>query len=166
MKKLFLLRHAQAAPAGSKSDKERNLTPAGTKDALMLGRRMKQKHYHPDLVLCSTAQRTKETLAALEQSIEIVSTLYINTLYEGGKSEMFQTIRKTDDHVDGLMIVAHNPSIHAIALMLAREDSPALGRLEAGYHPGTLSVFSCPCTSWAAIKPGENILLDVLEPDS
>lgn len=164
MKTLFLLRHAQAAPTGSKSDKERKLTPTGTNDALMLGRRMRQKNYHPDLVLCSTAQRTKETLNALEQSIEIVSTLYISTLYEGGKSEMFQTIQKTDDHVDALMIVAHNPSIHAMALMLAREDSPALDRLSLGYHPGTLSVFSCPCTSWAAIKPGENMLIDVLGP--
>ena len=59
---LFLLRHAQAlsTPAGGQ-DFDRKLSPKGIEDAQALGRHLKSKGYKPDFILCSSAQRTRQT---------------------------------------------------------------------------------------------------------
>lgn len=165
MRRLFLLRHAQTMPSDGKHDKERKLTPIGQMDARALGAIMAKKKYQPDQVLCSPAVRTRDTLLGLMESLNTVSILYLLSLYEEGQDEMLKTIRNADDDVNTLMIVAHNPSIHSLTMTLALEDSPTLmNKLAAGYKPGTLSVLDCPCAHWADIKPGENTLVDLLEP--
>lgn len=165
MKKLFLLRHAQAMPTDAKSDKERHLTPNGFADARALGQAMSQKRYQPDQFLCSTATRTKETLDCVLETLTAMSILYLPKIYDGGMDEILHAIRFTENDINTLMIVAHNPSIHAVAVSLAKEASPTLmNRLSQGYKPGTLSVLQCPIEKWADIKAGENPLIDVLEP--
>lgn len=165
MKRLFLLRHAQTLPSDGKNDKERHLTPNGFADARALGQIMSQKHYQPDQVLCSTATRTRETLDSVMEALSMVSILYLPKIYEGSMDEILHAIRFTEDDIGTLMIVAHNPSIHAVAVSLAKETSPTLmNRLAQGYKPGTLSVLQCPIDKWAEIKAGENPLIDVLEP--
>lgn len=165
MKRLLLLRHAQTMPSDGKGDKERKLTPQGLSDARALGQAMRQKRYQPDQVLCSPATRTRETLDAIMETISTVSTLYLPKIYEGGQDEIMDAIQNTDDETESLLIVAHNPSIHSLAVSLAKEDSPTLmNRLAAGYKPGTLTVLNCPCEKWIDLRPGRNALIDFLEP--
>jgi phosphohistidine phosphatase len=165
MKRLLLLRHAQTMPSDGLHDKERKLTPIGILDARALGSVMARKKYQPDQVLCSPAARTRETLEGLMESLNTVSILYLLGLYEEGQDEMLETIRKADDDVNTLMIVAHNPSTHSLALALAQDDSsPFLNKLASGYKPGTLSVLQCPIEKWRDLNPRENVLADLLEP--
>jgi phosphohistidine phosphatase len=165
MKRLYILRHAQAMPAEGQSDKERKLTPTGMADAKALGQAMKRKSYQPDLILCSPAIRTRETLDGVAESLKTVSTLYVSKIYEGGVGDLLHAVQKADKDINALMMIGHNPSIHALAAMLAQENSTTIThRLAAGYKPGTLTVIDCTCRNWADIKPHENILVDLLEP--
>ena len=61
-RRLLLLRHAKSAWPDL-ADSERPLNDRGRRDAPAMGRWLRDKGYVPDLVLCSTAQRTRDTWA-------------------------------------------------------------------------------------------------------
>lgn len=167
MKRLFLLRHAQAMPTeiGGR-DKDRKLSPQGTADAQALGQIMKKKNHVPDFVLCSAARRTKETLAGLAAAFEQdIKTAYLNEFYDGGREEILGFIRRNDEEAHSVLIVAHNPSIYETAVLLAGDGPDSLmQRLTEGFRPGTMTAFDCPCERWTDFKPGENTLTDLLDP--
>ncbi|MFJ5675829.1 SixA phosphatase family protein [Streptomyces sp. NPDC093097] len=60
-RRLIVLRHAKSAWPEDVPDHERPLAGRGRRDALAAGRWLRQEHCAPDLVICSTAQRTRET---------------------------------------------------------------------------------------------------------
>ena len=66
MRKLLLLRHAKAVPAESAPDDfERGLNARGKAAAQAVARHFADTKLQPDLVLCSSSLRTRETLAEL-----------------------------------------------------------------------------------------------------
>ncbi|WP_443080564.1 SixA phosphatase family protein [Streptomyces sp. PTD5-9] len=67
-RRLIVLRHAKSAWPEGVPDHERPLAGRGRRDAPAAGRRLYEAGYTPDLVVCSTARRTRETwdLAAAE----------------------------------------------------------------------------------------------------
>ena len=71
MKRLCLLRHAEALPAvpGVMDDKGRVLSAQGKKEALAAGVFLNEK-FRPDYALCSTAQRTRQTLDGVMKAME------------------------------------------------------------------------------------------------
>ena len=70
----------------------------------------------PELVVCSTAKRTRETLAALGPAIP---TILSDKLYLSTAGEMLAQVQATDDVVKTLMLVAHNPGITSRQLCAA-----------------------------------------------
>lgn len=147
MHQLFLLRHAKAESALSGvSDHDRILTEKGRRDAGMLAQAMRKAGLAPEVVLVSTATRTRQTLEELETAsvwdewpnIDALPQLYMATL-----PQLLNTIRDLPETVRSALIIGHNPGLHELALRLAghsRADSPAL-RLAQGYPAATLSEF-------------------------
>lgn len=166
MNRLFLLRHAQALPARDMKDFDRPLSPQGEKDALAQGAAMKEKKYQPSMVLCSPALRTRMTLEAVAQSLSPSVVEYPHKLYDGD-IEDYLTILESISAYKDVMIVGHNPVIHALAASLAQEDgSTKLGYLMSGYVPCTLSVFETAAPDWRNLHLHENRLVDFLPPVS
>ena len=62
MNMLHLLRHAKASTKEDVDDYERPLSRRGRKTARRIGRNLSAKLGAIDLVLCSSARRTRETL--------------------------------------------------------------------------------------------------------
>ena len=58
---LAVLRHAKAVQDPGLDDKDRALTKRGLRDATAAGGRLREAQLIPDLVLCSTALRTRQT---------------------------------------------------------------------------------------------------------
>lgn len=163
-KRLFLLRHAQAL-SDAPNDKERALSPKGVDDAMTLGRLMAKKSYFPDLVLCSPALRTRQTLDALEEGLGKRHYEQPDILYNGAAGEYLAEIQKASDQYSDVMIIAHNPSIYELVIRLGNPDQDhMMQRLSAGYQPATLSVLECTCSSWKDIQFGENDLSYLAEP--
>ena len=66
MKRLFLLRHTKAErEVPGIDDEARALAPRGRQDAARIGRFLREEAYVADLVLCSTAAKTRQTLELL-----------------------------------------------------------------------------------------------------
>lgn len=166
-KKLFLLRHAQAASAQSNGDKSRNLTPKGIDDARALGQEMHRCDFIPDMILCSGATRTKETLAEIMKSLDKATTeiTYDDIIYSGSTGDYLHLIQNMDDAYQNVLMVAHNPSIYELAILLSGMGSDSvMQRLSEGYQPATLSAIEVSCEKWADIQPAENTLIHIMNP--
>ncbi|GAN67535.1 SixA phosphatase family protein [Acetobacter orleanensis] len=143
-RRLLLLRHAEAAgpPGGDfseQADLARALTAEGRMAASRCGAWLRANALAPDLVLCSPARRTRETLAALEpfQPPPVLPTRFCPDIYEAPPSALLACIRQASVEARTLLLVGHNPGISALARWL---DSQA-DALEAGFATASLAVF-------------------------
>lgn len=164
MKTLYLLRHCIALTSSASGDEARALAPKGEEDAAALGKVMAQKGYIPSFALCSPSKRTRQTLIGMGGKA-ISNILYPDILYNGTAGDLLAEIQKIPAEVEKLLVLAHNPGVHALAGMLAGAGSSShIRRLMQGYNPGTLSVLSCPCENWADLQPDANVLENYLDP--
>lgn len=162
MKTFYLLRHAQAA-AGH-PDHKRPLTDKGIKDAKILGDKMRGKNYAPQLILCSDATRTRQTLENLDLGKDAEFTRYI---YEGTAKDYLDLLQEQPDEINSILLVGHNPSCHMLAATLANEDNPqCLTKIQMGYKPCTLSMFKCDIESWSDLVLHANKLEDCIFPQA
>ncbi|MGI5246404.1 SixA phosphatase family protein [Dactylosporangium sp. CA-139066] len=116
---LILLRHAKAAnPDDYETDIERPLAPRGHRDAAAAGEWLRASALEPDAVLCSTAVRTRETLAGLGLGNE-VPVVYEHRIYVGPAADTLDLLRQTDATVETLLLIGHNPTISDLSDELA-----------------------------------------------
>lgn len=163
-KKLYLMRHAQASSSAS-DDKSRPLTPKGIEDAAKAGSFLKSKNYIPDLILCSPAKRTQETLAQLNKTLEVMDVQFPEILYSGTLGDYYSYIQHCDDRISSIMMIGHNPTIYGLVSKLAGDGADsAMNRLSEGYPPASISVIECSLPSWTELKPHENTLIDYANP--
>jgi phosphohistidine phosphatase len=120
MKQLFIVRHAEAEQGKvQQPDFERALTSEGRQDALDLGRYLKVQNLAPQKILVSSAKRTLETFLQINLSLQ---TTYEERkdVYNASFEELRALIAFTDDDIHSLMIVGHNPGVHALALYFSK----------------------------------------------
>ena len=168
MHQLILLRHAKAEPQGKGTDHERALAESGRAAAGRMGGAMRRAGLAPDVVLVSTATRTRQTLDVLESvnvwdewpNIDALPQLYMATA--GQIRDVLQDLPET---VRSAMVIGHNPGLHELALSLAGplRPSPALKRLDEGFPTAALAEFMI-ATPWRRLKPGTAALTRLLLP--
>ncbi|MGH1402695.1 MAG: SixA phosphatase family protein [Alphaproteobacteria bacterium] len=164
-KRLFLLRHAMASSEHSGDDNTRPLAPQGTQDAMALGRYMQHHDFTPDLILCSSARRTRETLDGLSKTLSLETVNFIDILYSGSTGDYLYEIQKADNKHNNILMIAHNPCIYElIRLLAAQGEEHTQQRLMEGYAPATLSVIHCRSSNWSTIQPVENALAHIASP--
>ena len=158
MKRLYLLRHAQALPSDGGRDFDRSLSPKGLEDAQALGKHMQRQGYVPELILCSGAKRTRDTHAQVSQAFEneTVQSDFSDKIYDASRGSLFKMIQDFGDDVIAAMIIGHNPTIYELCAMLASQGPETMiNRLAEGYVPATFSAIDFPITSWADINPND-----------
>ena len=114
-RRLILIRHAKAVEEAAGGDHARPLSERGLADAASLGSWLTEQKLVADLALCSTATRTRQTLAVLGNNIP---TILNDKLYLATTNEMLTQIQATDDALKTLMLVCHNPGAHALLGLL------------------------------------------------
>lgn len=167
MYRLFLLRHARAAWAGPGTrDFDRPLTSSGAAEAQALGRAMTAAGYAPDLILCSTARRARDTWenASANLGLERGRTIHSDGLYGADAAGCLAELRAAPDGAASLLLVGHNPTMEDLALGLAADGEHSAMKIVAGGFPaGGLAViaFERPLSR---IAPGEGFLEAFLAP--
>lgn len=145
MRRLLLLRHAKSswADAGTR-DHDRPLNDRGRSAAALMGDYLRREGLVPELVLCSSARRTCETLARLHLS-DSVDVVVEPALYLAHPETVLDLVRAVDDVVATVMVVGHNPTTHEVALDLTVDGHPdAIARLGQKYPTGALAVLAVP----------------------
>ena len=147
LKKIFLIRHAEAAlPDGGMKDFDRPLTALGIRDATNLGKYLYAKDILPDVFLSSSAIRTRQTSdeIAIQIKYEMSKISFKDRLYEPSVRELLLEINQLEKGNVALM-VSHNPSISYLAEYLSGEP---IGNMP----PGGCVELDFPFESWAMIS--------------
>ncbi|RCS25264.1 histidine phosphatase family protein [Phyllobacterium salinisoli] len=166
MSRVYLLRHAKAAGAApGMKDFDRPLTREGAEAARKMGSAMAAAGFIPDVAVCSTAKRTRETLDNLRLTLTTsFPGMDSAALYTAGASGYLEAIHAGGD-ARSLLVIGHNPSMEDLALALAAEGDPAsVKRLSQGFPTAGLAVidFDGPL---ASAEAGAGTLRAFITPD-
>lgn len=166
MKTLILLRHAKSSwDDASLDDHDRPLADRGRRAAPAMAAHLHDQGFTPELVLCSTAVRTRETLELVTDELDSPPVEYDPGLYLAGPGRLLRTVRATDDDVRSVMVIGHNPGIHTFALGLCdRSTGSDLRRLEKKFPTAAVAVLKFNVDSWAEIDQGKGRLVEFMRP--
>jgi len=171
MKRLYLLRHAKAAPSDPRlDDHDRALTVRGMHDASAMARYMRKNDMAPDLVLVSSSTRTHQTAELTLRELESPLQPDIReTLYLAEPGRILAILHAVPASTKSAMVIGHNPGIEALATLLAREPVRRKERarrdvLEEKFPTAALAVLDFDASTWREIRPGEGKLVDFVRP--
>jgi len=154
---LYLLRHAKSSWADpGLADRERPLAPRGRRDAKRIAKHLGRLGCSPELVLCSPAVRTRETLEVVRPVLADSTIVLEEDLYGASSDRLLARLRRVPDTVASVMLVGHNPGLHQLALALA-SSGDELGRLEAKFPTAALATLDVP-RPWSRLAPGDATL--------
>jgi phosphohistidine phosphatase len=154
---LYLLRHAKSSwDDPTLSDHARPLAPRGRRDAKRVAEHLRKLGVEPELVLCSSSARTRETLEFLLPAIPHSAVGYEDALYGASRDELLARIHSVPDEVESLMLIGHNPGMEDLALGLA-SSGDELGRVREKFPTAALATLTF-ATSWSRLAPGEAVL--------
>jgi phosphohistidine phosphatase len=119
MRRLVILRHAKAANPQGLDDHERPLAPRGRADAVAAGAWLAAHDSVPDLVLCSTSRRTRETWDGVAAAMTDKPTVrYDERVYLASALDLLELVTEVDDEISTLAVVGHNPGTSQLSRLL------------------------------------------------
>lgn len=151
MKELILLRHAHAlADAAGAGDTERCLSPIGEAEADAAGAWLARHGGLPSRVLCSPAQRTRQTLERVLGQLGYADTRLEPRIYDATPGTLLGLL---DEHaeVERLLLVGHNPGLETLVALLATGQSGDF----RGMPPAGVAWFEL---AGGALEPGAGTL--------
>lgn len=121
MKRLYLLRHAKSSWKDPElKDFDRPLNKRGHRDAQRMAEYMREKAYHPDVILCSSALRTVETLDPILKKLHYNNKLeFLDSIYESDWKVLKKEVEKRDE--DSVMLIGHAPGIERYLSHILKE---------------------------------------------
>ena len=156
MRRLMLLRHAKSdwTRPGAR-DYERTLAPRGREAAPRIGAYMVRHGLAPDLVLCSTATRARETWDLVAKAFAPKPPLvFEERLYEADAGALLDVVTETRGSVHALLLTGHNPGLHEFAQrLIASGDTDARQRLTEKFPTGALAVIDFAIDDWRKLHP-------------
>lgn len=154
---LYLLRHAKSSwDAPELADIDRPLAGRGRRDAEAMATYLHEQGIVPALVLCSPARRTRQTLKPLKRWLTGSRIEFEDGLYAASADRLLRSVHEIDDGVRSALLIAHEPGIRQLALLLAGGgDEEAMARVEEKFPTGALAGLALPSGRWAALAPGD-----------
>lgn len=146
MKTLMLMRHGKSSwKNGQIDDHERPLKKRGRKDTKRVAKWIAKKGLTPDLILCSSAVRARQTVEVIHKALAYEGeTRICQDLYEAEPQDYVAILKLLDDRYKKVLIVAHNPAIETY-LRHIDEDIQSVPTAGLGYLTLTLD-------SWQALS--------------
>ena len=109
MKRLLVLRHAKSEYQFGVEDHDRGLNSRGRNDGKIMGNWLKDNINKPELIICSTATRTRMTLDIIIGETEWDSKVeYTKRLYLPSVKDVIQVLKNRPEKLSSILIVGHN----------------------------------------------------------
>ncbi len=154
---LSLLRHAKSSWANAGLDDfDRPLNARGEGAAPRMGEFMAGHGIAPGLILCSPAARARQTLdLVLPRLPGKPEVVHEDALYLASAQVALARIRKVRAKVHHVMLIGHNPGLHALACELAgtgpRKDLDALAEK---FPTAGLALVVFAARAWSKVERG------------
>ncbi|HLB07248.1 MAG TPA: histidine phosphatase family protein [Alphaproteobacteria bacterium] len=164
---LALLRHAKSNWSDATAlDRDRPLAARGIADAPLMGKAMVERGVDPELVLCSSARRARDTLDLVLPELRVEpKVVYDDGLYHPSAAQMLEIVRAIRPGANRVMLVGHNPEIQAFALDLVGSGPKHFrDRLGAKYPTAGLAVINFASGLWKSVTVNSGTLNLFLSP--
>ncbi|KUO62801.1 MAG: hypothetical protein APF80_03735 [Alphaproteobacteria bacterium BRH_c36] len=165
---LLLFRHAKSDWSADLADHERPLNKRGVKAAPLVARHIASSGQTPDRILCSDAARTRATLSlALTELPNPAPAVDIDErLYLAAAETILDVIRERAGKTDNrLMVIGHNPGLHALALtLIGNGDKKSIGTMATKFPTAALAIITFDTDTWTGIGPASGTLVAFLVP--
>lgn len=164
-RRIVLFRHAKA-DWPQVSDHERPLAERGRRDAPVAGRKLADLGLPYDLVLCSTATRTRETWKlAVHEFPHRPRTVYEERVYEASPGELIAVLNEIPEEVRNVILIGHNPGVQALTEILAGDsEDDARARMNGRGFPTAAFAVLTHTLPWKSLEPGVATLVDYWAP--
>lgn len=142
MKTLLILRHAKSSWKDTAlPDHDRPLNERGKRDAPRVGRLLREEGLAPELILCSTAKRARQTAEAVADESGFAGEVQLVEAFYGGGPEAYrETLQALPGAPGSVMVVGHNPDLEELLESLTGE--------RPGLPTAALAQISLPINDW------------------
>ncbi len=154
---IHILRHAKSSwDYPSLDDFDRPLAERGRLAGETMSEYLRLADIEPDLVLCSSAVRAKQTLACIRPALGADATVkFDKRLYGAGQRALLSRLRSLPDEVTSVMLIGHNPALQSLALALTGGGAPEdQMRLGSKFPTGGLATLVVQADRWADLAAG------------
>ncbi|MFI1198388.1 SixA phosphatase family protein [Streptomyces sp. NPDC020883] len=163
--RLIVLRHAKSAWPEGVPDHERPLAGRGRRDAPAVGRWLRQQHCTPDLVVCSTSRRTRETWERVAAELPTTperpagpEVVFEPRVYAASADTLLQVVRALPDRCRTALVIGHQPAVQDLVVTLAgKGDAEALAGVRGKFATSAVAVLTVP-GGWGRLDAGGAVL--------
>ena len=164
-KRLFVMRHAKSSwDNPGLDDHERPLAPRGRRAVEVMSSYLRTSGIEPQLVLCSSSRRTRETLEGIAVSGR---HLIEPGLYSATCEDVLARLRELPDDIGTAMLIGHNPTVQMLVLRLTNNASgatdPRREAMKRKFPTGALATLSFDC-AWPDLAAGRARLEEYVTP--
>jgi phosphohistidine phosphatase len=174
-RRLILLRHAKS-DWPDVPDRDRPLAKRGRRDAPRIGRWLREHGYQPDVVVVSTAARTRQTWDLVAPELGGSPAVHFEPrAYAASALTLLYLAQELPERYRTALFIAHNPGLSDLATSLAAPPEPAPAPPEtipvSGNGPhralslptAAVAVFEFP-GDWPSLTPGHARLTNLTTP--
>jgi phosphohistidine phosphatase len=159
MKTLLLMRHAKSSwSVPGLEDHDRPLNKRGKQSAPEMGKLLRKQRLSPDLILCSTARRSRETAEAVAKACGYQGKIESQgDLYSSDAACYMDVLRHLPDQVKRVLLVGHNPE--------AEELLEVLTGIQERMTTAAIAHIDLPISHWQEMTEALDVrLLDLWRP--
>ncbi len=164
MKRLILMRHAEAQPDHLfKVDRDRTLSGIGLKQVDSMGQKLHQKFGGVDYVLCSNARRTRQTFDGVKKHLPSnVEVSFEDKLYGAAAHLLLERLRRIEDRYQNVLVLGHNPGLQQFLNAVIECKQPPC--LVKNFQTCSAAFFDVSDLGWFAVNFSSFQLADQIFP--
>ncbi len=151
---LVVIRHAKSSwDDPSLTDHDRPLSKRGRDSLKRLRDHIASLGLRPDVVLCSTSQRTRETLDGIRTTLGRRARVELDAkLYGASSGHLISELRRLDDQARTVFLIGHNPGVEDLVDLLVPDA--ARGGMAIEKFPTAAVAVLTVSGPWSALQPG------------
>lgn len=163
--RLYLLRHAKSSwKDPDLADHDRPIAKRGRRGAKAIAGYIREQAIAPDIVLCSSSRRTRETLERIEAALPSATAVEIeHALYGASAEGLLERLRELPDAVESALLIGHNPGLQELAIELAAAGTE-LEHLRAKFPTAALASLDVADGGWSGLRHGAAELVGFIRP--
>lgn len=167
MKKVILVRHGKSSWADpTLEDHDRPLAPRGIGAAPVIAEWLESRGHRPDVVLCSSARRTRETFERMREAVPDLPDAQVEQgLYHASAPQLRDRLAALPQAVASVMVVGHQPGLGSFARKLSGPRvRPRCARAFEHFPTAAAAVLTLAADDWAALDFGAAEFVDFAKP--
>jgi phosphohistidine phosphatase len=157
-KRLIIMRHAKSSwTSGAATDHQRPLNKRGQRAAPLVGARLRDLGWIPDLVIASDSERTRETWQHMQAEFpHSIEEHFSSSFYHGGLAAIASACIMLTEDISTLLVLGHNPGW---------EDAVAdLSGQWVRMTTANAALLESDAEDWAEAMEANWVLVEVLRP--